>query len=98
MIELHLRGTIAAGQRDAFDEFLAEAIPYYESPGGIRVRVLWNVSDPQKFVEVIEYVDQFAHDRDQLRVENDARMRGLLARWRGLLAGPPAVETFMVGG
>ena len=98
MMELHLRGTLAAGQRLGFDKFLAEAIPFYESPGGIRVRVLWNITDPNRFIEVIEYADQLTHDRDQLRVENDVQMKGLLERWRKLLDGPPVVETFMVGG
>ena len=97
MIELHLTAKIAPGRREAFDEFRAEAIPFYESPGGIRVRILWDVADPERFIEVIEYADQAAHDRDQLRAENDVRMRDLLGRWRDLLAGPPAVETFRVG-
>ncbi len=94
MIELHLRGRVALGRRPDFDAFLAEAIPFYESPGGIRVRVLWDVADPERFVEVIEYTDQAAHDRDQVRVENDVRMRDMLERWRDLLDGPPVVETY----
>lgn len=94
MIELHLRGRVAAGRRNDFDIFLAEAIPFYESPGGIRVRVLWDVADPDRFVEIIEYADQDAHDRDQIRVENDVQMRDLLERWRDLLDGPPLVETY----
>ena len=96
MIELHLRGKVAPDRRKDFDEFLAEAIPFYESPGGIRVRILWDLADPDRFIEIIEYADQAAHDRDQLRVENDVQMRDLLERWRGLLDGPPQVETFMV--
>ncbi|MBX3092824.1 MAG: hypothetical protein KF801_10010 [Cryobacterium sp.] len=94
MIELHLRGRVAAGRRPDFDAFLAEAVPFYESPGGIRVRVLWDTADSDRFVEVIDYVDQAAHDRDQIRVENDVRMRDLLERWRDLLDGPPVVETY----
>ncbi len=96
MIELHLRGYVAEGRTDELEEFLIEAIPFYESPGGIRVRVLWDVADPNRFVEVIEYADQAAHDQDQLRVENDTRMRDLLQRWRDLLDGPPIVETYTV--
>lgn len=97
MIELHLRGRVAPGRRKDFDEFLKEAIPFYESPGGISVRVMWDAADPDLFVEVIEYVDQTAHDSDQIRVENDVQMRDLLERWRELLDGPPQVETFTVG-
>lgn len=94
-IELHLRARVAEGRRPALEEFLAEAIPFYESPGGIRVRVLWGVADANRFIEVIEYADQTAHDRDQLRVENDVRMRDFLQRWRDLLDGPPVVETYL---
>jgi hypothetical protein len=97
MIELHLRGRVAEGRKPAFLEFLAEAIPFYESPGGIRVRVLWDAADESRFVEVIEYADQAAHDRDQVRVENDVRMRDVLQRWRDLLDGPPVVETYTTG-
>ncbi len=96
MIEMYLRGTVAKGRRKDFDEFLAEAIPFYESPGGIRVRILWELANPDRFLEIIEYADQAAHDRDQVRVENDVQMRDMLERWRDLLDGPPQVETFMV--
>lgn len=98
MIEVHLRGKVAPGRRADLVEFLKQAIPFYESPGGIRVRVLWDETDPDRFDEVIEYVDQAAHDRDQFRVNNDVQMRNMLQRWRGLLDGPPQVETFKVEG
>lgn len=94
MIELHLRGRVSDGRRAEFDAFLTEAIPSYEEPGGIRVRVLWDANDPYRFIEVIEYADQETHDRDQQRVEDDPRMRQYLERWRALLDGPPAIETY----
>lgn len=56
--------------------------------------MLWNTEKPTDFIEVIEYADQETHDRDQLRVENDPRMRTLLNRWRELLDGPPQVERY----
>jgi quinol monooxygenase YgiN len=97
VIELHLRGCAAAGRRAELTAFLAEAIPFYEQPGGIRVRVLWDVGAPDRFIEIIEYADQAAHDRDRLRVEHDPRMREYLERWHTLLDGPPQVETYRVG-
>jgi quinol monooxygenase YgiN len=96
MIELHLRGRAAPGRRAELVAFLREAIPFYEQPGGIRVRLLWDVSDPDRFVEVVEYADQDIHDRDQVRVAGDAEMHGYLQRWHALLAGPPEVETYQV--
>jgi hypothetical protein len=76
--------------------FLREAIPFYERPGGIRLRVLWDTSDPDRFVEIVEYADRRTHDADQERVDNDPEMKGYLRRWRSLLAEPPHVETYDV--
>jgi len=45
LIELHLRGRAAAGRRGELIAFLAEAIPFYEAPDGIRVRLLCDVTD-----------------------------------------------------
>lgn len=96
VIELHLRGRAAAGRREELVAFLAEAIPFYEAPGGIRVRVLWDVADQDRFVEVVEYADTITHDRDQQRVRHDPRMGQYLRRWRELLDGPPEVVTYRV--
>jgi quinol monooxygenase YgiN len=97
VIELHLRGRVAPGRRDDLVTFLAEAIPVYERPGGIRIRLLWDTGDPDRFVEIAEYADQETHDRDQVRVDTDPEMRGYLRRWRALLAEQPVVETYRVG-
>jgi hypothetical protein len=94
MIELHLLGKAAAGRRPDLIAFLREAIPFYESPGGIRVRMLWAMEDPDRFIEVIEYDDVETYARDQVRVKVDDQMRAYLSRWRSLLAEPPQVLTY----
>ena len=69
--------------------FLREATPFYESPGGIEVRLLQDVNDPDRFIELVLYDDEATYMRDQHRVEHDPTMRQFLARWRDLLAEPP---------
>jgi len=96
VIELHLRSRLAAGRRAELTAFLTEAIPFYEAPGGIRVRLLWDVADEDRFIEVIEYADVAVHDRDQQRVEQDPLMRQYLRRWHALLDGAPEIETYRV--
>jgi hypothetical protein len=96
VIELHLRCRVSAGRRDELVAFLSEAIPFYEAPGGIRVRLLWDVTDEDRFIEVVEYADMATHDRDQHRVEHDLRMGEYLQRWRALLDGAPEVVTYRV--
>jgi len=96
MIELHLRGRVVAGRWAELAAFLAEAIPFYEEPGGIRVRLLWDVADEDRFIEVVEYANQTVYDRDQKRVEQDPRMKEYLQRWRALLDGTPEVAVYRV--
>lgn len=97
MIELHLRGRAAPGRREDLVAFLAEAIPFYEQPGGIRVRLLWDIADPDRFIEVVEYADHETYDRDQARVSDDPEMGQYLRRWRDLLTGPAQVEIYRMG-
>lgn len=93
-VDLHLRVRVRQGERDAFLSFLREAIPYYESPGGIEIRLLEDHSDDHRFIELVLYETESDYLKDQARVENDPKMRSLLARWRELLAEPPIVETY----
>jgi hypothetical protein len=43
-VTVHLRIRVARGREDDLRRFLREAIPFYESPGGIRVRLLGDTS------------------------------------------------------
>ena len=82
------------GRREEFFAFLREAIPFYEGPGGITVRLLENKDDDHRFIEIVLYDNQEAYERDQERVANDPTMKRYLERWRGLLAEPPVVEVY----
>jgi len=91
---IELRGRVAAGRWEDLESFLRKAIPFYEQPTGIRVRLLRDIGDQDAFVEVIEYDSEQSYAADQWRVENDPEMIARLEEWRGLLAGPPEVRTF----
>lgn len=93
-IDLHLRCRVAPGRRAEFLAFLREAIPFYESPGGIEVCIWQDANDDHRFIERVRYADEAAYHRDQERVANDPTMKTYLARWRQLLAEPPIVETY----
>jgi quinol monooxygenase YgiN len=94
LIQLHLRIRVAPGQREALLAFLRDAIPYYEAPGEIRVRLLAASEDSEQLIEVVEYATRDAYVADQQRVEHDVHMRDLISRWRALLDGPPVVEVY----
>lgn len=90
---IQLRGRVTEGRWDDLVSFLHKAIPFYEEPGGIRVRLLRDVEDRHAFIEVIEYETEGSYVADQSRVENDPAMIARLEEWRGLLAGPVEVQT-----
>lgn len=52
------------GRRVDFLAFLREAIPVYESPGGIRIELLEDLQDDHRFIEVVSYEDETAYHRD----------------------------------
>lgn len=93
-IVLHLRIRAKTGCRDRLLDFLREAKPHYESPGGITMRLLHDRSDDHVFIEIFEYESQQAYELDDHRVHNDPEDMARLARWRELLDGPPVVEVF----
>lgn len=93
-VDLHLRIRVSRDKRAAFDAFLREAIPFYEAPGGIRVRLMEDEGDPTKLIEVVEYASEMKYLADRERVTNDTVMAGYLERWRALLDGPPVVEVY----
>jgi quinol monooxygenase YgiN len=93
-IDLHLRVRVKPGKRAEFLEFLRGAIPFYESPGGIEVRLLQDIADDDRFIELVLYSDLATYERDRRRVERDPEMRRYLDRWRSFLAEAPVVETY----
>jgi len=93
-VEIHLRIRVEPDRRDDLLAFLREAIPFYESPGGIRVRLVERDGDPNRFIEFVEYATEADYERDQHRVEHDPEMKRYLERWRAILAEPPVVEVY----
>lgn len=93
-VELHLRCRVIPARQTEFLSLLREAVPFYESPGGIRVRLQQDAHDADRFIEVVEYRDEAVYQQDQARVENDSVMKSYLDRWRLLLAEPPVVEVY----
>ncbi len=91
---LHLRIRVATERQAEFRSFLREAIPFYEAPGGIRVRLLSNATESDRFIEQIEYIDEHTYQQDDERTRSDPTMAQFLARWRSLLGEPPVVEVY----
>lgn len=91
---IHLRVQVSPDKVKDFKEFLERAIPYYEQPGGITIRLLRNLADSTQWIEVVEYATEADYAKDQVRIEDDPKMRDLLTEWRQLLAEPPVMEVW----
>lgn len=92
---IHLHVQVAPEHADAFVPFLREARRLYERPGGIRIRLLRDLADPLRYVEIVEYADEPAYTSDQERVARDPEVIETLARWRGLLGAPVVVGVYV---
>jgi quinol monooxygenase YgiN len=91
---IHLKIRVTDAKLPGFLGFLREAVPFYEAPGGIKIRLLRNMDDPNALIEVVEYADHGTYLRDQERVASDPQMQAYLERWREFLSGPPEVIVY----
>ena len=82
------------GARRELLDFLREATPFYEAPGGIRMRLLQRVDDPDSFIEEVEYRSTAEYEADNIRVESDDEMKRYLERWRALLEDKAEVTIY----
>lgn len=86
-VVLMLHITTPPGGRDHLIDFLRQALPYYQEPGGIRVRLLSSIDQPEEYIEMIEYQTREGYLCDQQRVTQDVKMKGYLNQWYTLLEG-----------
>jgi amino-acid N-acetyltransferase len=90
IVSLSLR--VLPERRDAFLALLAEAFPFYEAPGGVRMSLFESVDEPGRMLELVSYAGEAEYLADQERVEHDPEMRAMLGRWRALVEGPVEVR------
>ena len=93
-VSVHLRIRVAEDRQPEFHSFLHAAIPFYEAPGGIRVRLLSRDAEPEHFIEQVEYIDERAYLDDDERTRSDSTMVQYLETWRSFLSEAPIVEVY----
>jgi hypothetical protein len=93
-VDLHLQLRIKPGRRAEYLEFLRTFGPVFEAPGGIEIRLLEDLNDDHRFLELILYDDEAAYARDRVRVKTDPAIIRGLEEWRSFLAEPPRSEVY----
>ncbi|MFN8550551.1 MAG: hypothetical protein U0103_03600 [Candidatus Obscuribacterales bacterium] len=75
--------------------FLQSAITIYEELGGIKVGLYESSDEPGLFCEYVFYDSVQSYVADQVRVEEDPRMKAVLAQWHTFIDGPLEVRRLM---
>jgi len=91
---LQLRFTMPSADPTQLLSFVNASKPFYEMMGGTEVRLLQNVDDPGKFIQVIEYETPEAMELNRQRIASDVRLQTYLQAWRAILPGGVEVDVY----
>ena len=91
---LHFRFTMPSGDPTQLLSFVNASKPFYEMFGGTEVRLIQNVDDPGKFIQMIEYETPEDLEINRARIAGDMRMQGFLTAWRTMLPGGVEIDVF----
>lgn len=82
-----LNYSVAPEKREALFCFMERAIPFYEKPGGIRVKLYESADHSGTFLELVSYASRKIYQEDQYRIEHDPEYRRVLAEWHSFFNG-----------
>jgi hypothetical protein len=91
---VHLRFTLPSADPMQILQLVKASKPFYEMLGGTEVRLLQNVDDPGKFIQVIEYETPEEMETNRQRIASDPRMQVYLQTWRTMLPGAIEIDVF----
>ena len=91
---LHLRFTMPAADPAQLSALIKSAKPFYEFFGTMRVRLLQNVDDPSRFIQVIDYETDETVELNRQRIASDPRLQSFIQAWRSMLPGAVEVDVF----
>src|ERR1044072_9654507 len=91
---MHLRFTLPSADPSQLRTLVNASKPFYEMLGGTEVRLLHNVDDPGKFIQVIEYETPESMETNRQRIAADPRLQTYLQAWRAMLPGGIEIDVF----
>jgi hypothetical protein len=92
--QLQLRFTMTSANPAQLLQFVNASKPFYEMMGGTEIRLLQNVDDPAKFIQVIEYETPESMELNRARIAGDVRLQTYLQAWRAMLPGGIEIDVF----
>ena len=91
---LHLRFTLAGADSGQLSALMRASAPFYQAFGTAELKLLRNVDDPAKFLQVIEYETHEAFELNRQRIASDMRMQTYLQAWRAMLPGALEIDVY----
>lgn len=83
---------VPLNRRNELIQFLHDAVPFYEKPGGTRIALYESIDEPGFFLELVAYAGEAEYEADQVRVEHDPEMKNVLEKWHQFIDGPLEVR------
>jgi hypothetical protein len=91
---LQLRFTLPTADSGQLAAMIKAAAPFYQMFGKAEVRLLQNVDDPAKFVQIIDYDAVEDWELNRQRIASDPRMLVYLQTWRTMFPGALEIDVF----
>jgi hypothetical protein len=91
---LQLRFTLPSADSGQLAAMIKAAAPFYQMFGKAEVRLLQNVDDPAKFVQIIDYDANEDWELSRQRIASDPRMQVYLQTWRTMFPGALEIDVF----
>jgi hypothetical protein len=91
---LQLRFTLPSADSGQLAAMIKAAAPFYQMFGKAEVRLLQNVDDPAKFVQIIDYDANEDWELSRQRIASDPRMLVYLQTWRNMFPGVLEIDVF----
>ncbi len=91
---LQLRFTMPSADSAQLVAMIKAAAPLYQMFGKAEVRLLQNVDDPAKFVQLIEYEAREDWELSRQRIASDPRMQVFLQTWRTMFPGALEIDVY----
>jgi hypothetical protein len=91
---LQLRFTLPSADSTQLVAMIKAATPFYQMFGKAEVRLLQNVDDPAKFIQLIEYEAREDWELSRQRIAGDPRMQVYLQTWRTMFPGALEIDVY----
>lgn len=90
---VHLKFTLPGADPAQLLAVMNAAAPFYQFFGA-RHRLLQNVDDPARFIQVIEYEAPTSLEVNRQRIASDPHLQVYLQAWRTMLPGAVEIDVY----